>query len=185
MSDKIYFRRGLRADIPLLASGEPGYCTDTKELFIGNGSSNEKIHAPFNKTSSFRAYNSATQTFTLATYTKAIFNTKEYDNLNEYDSVTNNRMTVTESGIYLIQASITTLTAAANSVTTISIYLNGVRRTDFDNQTTGASGGATFQGTTFLNLVAGNYIEIYVNPSAAFTSIVSTGLTFFQVVRVA
>ncbi|TVY07230.1 exo-alpha-sialidase [Paenibacillus cremeus] len=32
----MFIRRGLKADLPILAEGEFGFCTDTKELFIGS-----------------------------------------------------------------------------------------------------------------------------------------------------
>ena len=38
MANKIQFKRGLKAALPSLSPGEPGYCTDTKELYIGNAS---------------------------------------------------------------------------------------------------------------------------------------------------
>ncbi|MEC0167850.1 gp53-like domain-containing protein [Paenibacillus graminis] len=40
MANKIQLRRGTKAQLAtlgVLAQGEPGYCTDTNELFIGNG----------------------------------------------------------------------------------------------------------------------------------------------------
>lgn len=38
MSDKIKFKRGPKAAIPRVADiGEPLYCTDTNELFVGTG----------------------------------------------------------------------------------------------------------------------------------------------------
>lgn len=37
---KIQVRRGLKADLPTLAAGEFGFCTDTKELYIGDGVTN-------------------------------------------------------------------------------------------------------------------------------------------------
>lgn len=37
---KILIRRGLKADLPNLAEGELGFCTDTKELFIGSADGN-------------------------------------------------------------------------------------------------------------------------------------------------
>lgn len=40
MANKIQVRRGLKAELPVLSSGEPGYCTDTKEFFVGTGSGN-------------------------------------------------------------------------------------------------------------------------------------------------
>lgn len=40
MSQTIQVKRGNRANIPTLAAGELGLCTDTKEVYIGDGSSN-------------------------------------------------------------------------------------------------------------------------------------------------
>lgn len=40
MANKIQLRRGLKSDLPTLASGEPGYITDTRELYIGTGGGN-------------------------------------------------------------------------------------------------------------------------------------------------
>lgn len=40
MANKIQIRRGLKSKLPTLSSGEPGYCTDTKEFFVGTGSGN-------------------------------------------------------------------------------------------------------------------------------------------------
>jgi hypothetical protein len=43
MPDIIKIRRGLKAALPTLALGEFGYCTDTKELYIGTGTGNDLI----------------------------------------------------------------------------------------------------------------------------------------------
>jgi len=40
MADKIKFRRGLKANLPVLEEGEPAFCTDTKELYIGSSEGN-------------------------------------------------------------------------------------------------------------------------------------------------
>jgi len=40
MANKIQFKRGLKANLPVLSMGEPAFCTDTEEAFIGNGTSN-------------------------------------------------------------------------------------------------------------------------------------------------
>ena len=40
MSQTIQIKRGLKANIPTLAVGELGFCTDTKEVYIGDGSTN-------------------------------------------------------------------------------------------------------------------------------------------------
>ena len=40
MFQKIQVRRGLRSELPILSAGEIGFCTDTKEIFIGDGVAN-------------------------------------------------------------------------------------------------------------------------------------------------
>lgn len=39
-SQTIQFKRGLKANLPTGVAGEPLFCTDTKELYIGDGSTN-------------------------------------------------------------------------------------------------------------------------------------------------
>jgi hypothetical protein len=39
----LQIRRGLHADLPVLDEGEPGYTTDTHELYIGTGATNIKV----------------------------------------------------------------------------------------------------------------------------------------------
>jgi hypothetical protein len=40
---RILLRRGNKVDLPALNVGEPGFSTDTKELFIGHSSGNQRI----------------------------------------------------------------------------------------------------------------------------------------------
>lgn len=40
MANKIQFKRGIKANLPILNVGEPAFTTDTNEFYIGNGSSN-------------------------------------------------------------------------------------------------------------------------------------------------
>lgn len=44
MANKIQVKRGLKANLPVLSDGEPALCTDTKEFFVGDGTSNIKIY---------------------------------------------------------------------------------------------------------------------------------------------
>jgi hypothetical protein len=48
MGRKIQVRRGTKAELPTLSEGELGYCTDTKELYIGTGT--EEGNELLNKT---------------------------------------------------------------------------------------------------------------------------------------
>lgn len=43
MAVTILFKRGLKDNIPDLAVGEPGFCTDTKELFVGSSQGNKLV----------------------------------------------------------------------------------------------------------------------------------------------
>ena len=43
MSIKLQLRRGLETDLPTLAVGEPGFCTDTYNFFIGSAAGNQGI----------------------------------------------------------------------------------------------------------------------------------------------
>ena len=40
MADNIQFYRGLEAKLPTLRPGQPGYCKDTKRLYIGSDNDN-------------------------------------------------------------------------------------------------------------------------------------------------
>lgn len=44
MPNKIQVRRGLKAELPVLAVGELGFCTDAGELFIGTNDGNMLIN---------------------------------------------------------------------------------------------------------------------------------------------
>ncbi len=43
MPNTLQIRRGTKANLPTLAAGEPGFCTDTYELYIGDGATNRPI----------------------------------------------------------------------------------------------------------------------------------------------
>lgn len=43
MADNVQIKRGVKAEIPTLLLGELGYCTDTKEIYIGTSAGNELI----------------------------------------------------------------------------------------------------------------------------------------------
>ena len=41
---QLQVRKGLEVDLPTLAIGEFGFCTDSKKLFVGTGSGNELLN---------------------------------------------------------------------------------------------------------------------------------------------
>jgi hypothetical protein len=60
MADRIQIKRGLKANLPVLADGEFGYCTDTKELFIGSTSGNIQLYPENNSGGSISVTDSVT-----------------------------------------------------------------------------------------------------------------------------
>jgi Major tropism determinant N-terminal domain len=44
---QLQLRRGVKASLPALADGEPGFCEDTGELFVGSTTGNQKANAAY------------------------------------------------------------------------------------------------------------------------------------------
>ena len=44
MANPIRFKKGTKTNLPTLAQGEPGYCTDSDEMFVGDGSVNHPMN---------------------------------------------------------------------------------------------------------------------------------------------
>ncbi len=70
----IQFKRGVKANLPTLSVGEPAFTTDTKEFFIGDGTTNIKINAAQNNSSvtTYTTTITTTWTGTTAPYTQSI-----------------------------------------------------------------------------------------------------------------
>jgi hypothetical protein len=74
MSDRIYIRRGNKADLPTLAVGEPGFALDTHELFIGASGGNVEFLSKLSggdkvQSGTISVNVTVSNTFTLATLT--------------------------------------------------------------------------------------------------------------------
>jgi len=46
MANTLQVRRGTKATLPTLAAGELGFCTDTYEVYVGDGATNRFIGSP-------------------------------------------------------------------------------------------------------------------------------------------
>lgn len=57
MPQRIVLRKGLIADIPVLAEGEPGFATDSLELWIGTSAGNELVASFGGSSSRYVVYN--------------------------------------------------------------------------------------------------------------------------------
>lgn len=181
MADKIYIRGGLAADRPTLAPREPSIDTDTKQVWIGTSSGNEMIHAPYDKTSSFRANANVVQSFSAGVATKALYQAEVYDNLSEYAS---SRFTASKAGIYMIQGGLQFDTVTASTHISFLAYVNGsVQSVLYD--TFSGGGFMAPNGVAIIKLNANDYVEIYVSMSNTTATLITYTPSYFSAVRVA
>lgn len=67
MANKIQLRRGVKANLPVLSAGEPAFTTDTKQLFIGDGTTNTEYAKKSDIPTSLKSPNALTVQFNGAT----------------------------------------------------------------------------------------------------------------------
>jgi hypothetical protein len=121
----------------------------------------------------FSAYQSSSQTVTLLTFTKILFQTEEFDTNNNFASST---FTPTVAGYYLITSAIEP--SSSQTYQYIFLYKNG---SNFKQNSNGSSPGT---GSTLSTLIYFNgstdYAEIYTYLSATSAISASFRTTYFQ-----
>ena len=156
-----------------------GYTAGTQVLNISSAGI-----LTFHKQSACCAYLSANQSITANTITKVALDTALFDIQNEFDS-TNNRITVTEAGIYAIIGQVEFDVTATGDVLRVYIYVNGGTK---------ALTGLTASDVSYhilsvakiLQLSAGDYVELYVkNVSSDDTILSGSAITFLCVAKIA
>lgn len=109
----------------------------------------------------FFAYNNTTQSL-VSSATKHAFNTELFDTNNNYDT-TLSRYTAPVTGIYFISAA--ARIQALNGIGSIYVYKNGSNYMILGG--VGSSGNDSQGGnSTLISLVAGDYLEIFVDNSS-------------------
>jgi len=115
----------------------------------------------------FSAYLGTTQVISVNTYTKVLFNTKEFDTNSNYDNAANYRFTPTVAGYYQINGGVfaagTTMTAGI-----IKIYKNGsaYKQGSLAGANSGANEGLTVSSIVYLN-GSTDYVELYAYVAAS------------------
>jgi len=108
-------------------------------------------------------------------YVKVTFDTTIFDTTGSFDAVTNKRYNVPTPGFYRITTRLRSAsTNVLNSTYEVTIFKNGVFDTSIASDNPAASNPITLSGSSVLQLVAGDYIEIYLygagnNSSSAIT----------------
>jgi len=125
----------------------------------------------------FSAYQSTAQTLTSATFTKIVFQTKEFDTANAFDATTNYRFQPLVAGYYQVNGNLSAGVSASEIISAIykngSIYKSG-----------GAASGpyayaANVSALVYLN-GSTDYIEIYGFFSVSQITQASVNGTYFQ-----
>lgn len=113
-----------------------------------------------------RVGRSTNQTIADSSFTAVAFTTEDFDNGNLHDNAVNNtRITIVESGIYIISANIELDSGVATGVGTVQLVIlrNGVD-TVAGSTTNGNGSYVATSISSIVALNAGDYIELLVKP---------------------
>ena len=126
----------------------------------------------------FSAKLSSNQTISAGTWTKAQFDTEQFDTNSNYDNATNYRFTPTVAGYYLINVNIRWTGMSGSTNLMGSVYKNGTRAAILQQQHAQTpDSSATGANLLYLN-GSTDYVECYVYTANGDDLI--TAYTFFQ-----
>ena len=165
----------------------------TGDVGIGTTSPGSKLEVngqvSITGASRIRATRSTAQSIPHNTITKVLWNAENYDNLGEYDNVTNYIFTATESGYYTIKASVlfANVQWLANEYGYLSIYKNGALYSILRRhaQSTSLTTYVQLHGLDMIFLDAGDYIDIrcFQNTGIAVNLHPASAYNYFSVHR--
>ncbi|RLB77061.1 MAG: hypothetical protein DRH24_16870 [Deltaproteobacteria bacterium] len=118
------------------------------------------------------------------TWTKVPYDTVVVDRHSEFDT-TNHRFTATEDGLYFLQALVTFYFPTDQESYMLRPYKNGAGTMGIFRSIASGNERLTTLVAITLDLVAGDYIEIYTYSTADATVLVGEKYTFFSIVKVA
>lgn len=117
-----------------------------------------------------RAYRSTALTLTANTWNKIPLDTTSFDPGGSFDVATNHRFNVATTGKYLVIANAETAQA-----TWTAIYKNGVALPSYGTDAAATSGASVSLAVDIVDCTAGDYLELWVNPSTATALSVGNG----------
>ena len=155
-----------------------GYVANTEALKISTAGI-----LTFPKQSCCVVYLSADQSISADIWTKVALDTIEIDTQNEFNS-TNNRITVSEAGKYLIVSKVRFKPGASNDHVLNSIYKNGAEFFTTVSETAGIKAQDLITAKV-VSLNASDYIELYVkdidNAATIFSGRIATYLSVIKI----
>lgn len=140
------------------------------------------------KQSGCRVTQDTAQTIANTTWTKVQYETEDWDNQNEYDNVTNFRFTALKDGKYTIKAALLSASVSwtAGEYWLLECHENGAAAISGWEQVDGSvTKNAFVDVIDDINLVIGDYIEIYVkhNQGGNVDTIGSAVYSYFSVMK--
>jgi hypothetical protein len=123
----------------------------------------------------------AAQAISATTYTKLVFGSIDHAPISAAWSAANNRYIAQTSGIFRVSAAIRCTGTARSSK--LMIYKNGVLVHSLQDNNTTALTAVSYGGTTDIQLVLNDYIELWIYSSAA-TTVASSADCHFCVSRI-
>lgn len=122
----------------------------------------------------FKATRTTTQNLTVvSTFNKVQLNTEDYDTNSNFDSTTNFRYVAPFNGVYHFDAYVR-IQATAGDVFGCSLFKNGSNTSSGDTDIPSQSFSVNYNVTDTLNLVAGDYIELYALNGAGVTKVLES-----------
>ena len=115
--------------------------------------------------------------------TKVLLNSEVYDNLGEFDNVTNYRWTALYGGYYYIIGAVSYPSPGSGKGVQVMIYKNGAIVARGEN--TGSSGSYSSCITSdILLLSAGDYVELYTAQDGVGTTTIAATFTYMTIFRI-
>lgn len=129
---------------------------------------------PLSVTTCFAAYQSAAQNYPATTFSQVQFQTKQFDDLSEFNAATS-LFTAQVAGTYVFTAGVTGSQSTSNN-RAIALYVNGSEHIRLQ-QNTAMQGNVVMSGASVpLRLAAGDTVAVYYFTALADTG--STGATY-------
>lgn len=122
---------------------------------------------------------SGSQSVTVGSATKVALNVLVFSSQTQVD-ITNNRITVTKNGYYLVNATLGLGSNASDSAYQVLIYQNGASAASVKCELGIVSGGTALPITAVLKLSQGDYIELFGSYSAGSTAFTSASLSIIK-----
>lgn len=170
----------------LLVAGQPTLVAAQDTTAVTAPSSNPRhdlvVLDPQNPHDEFRAHLAANQSVTSSTFTKIVFDTKEYDTANAYDTTTG-EFTVPRNGTYIVSAYVHGTMSSGNNVA-CRVVVNGTSHSRVGEQIPGGGGSGQMGSSVTIRLNSGDKVTVeFFSAASSPQANGNPDMTFFSAAR--